>query len=93
MWPKLKQAVPHASRMRQPEIRTMLHEQLNQPRIGSKHIYWPSLDVGEDFRVVVLDCKRHRRMLAHLLTTWHVASDTQRRANPCHAAAPQDEGT
>jgi hypothetical protein len=46
----------------------MLDEQLDQPRIVSEQIDGPSLDVGEDSRVVVLDRKRHILMLAYLIT-------------------------
>ena len=67
--PQLEKPAAKRTRVRKPEIRPVLCQQLQQSRIVREDVNRPRLDLRENALVEVLDSKRHEAMLANMLTS------------------------
>jgi hypothetical protein len=52
---QLEKVVAQAASMWEPQVGPVLHEQLEQASVVRKYFDRPTLDLGKDLRVVVLD--------------------------------------
>lgn len=67
-WPQFKQRVSQRARMRQPQIRAMLHQELCDARVIGKDVRRPALYLSEHLRMKVFNGKAHIRMFSYLRT-------------------------
>lgn len=63
-----KQAIPESTRIRQFQVRAMLHEQFDDSRVVCENVDGPRLDLGLHPFMEIFDGKCHRRKLAIVLT-------------------------